>query len=98
MSDILTYRRYLHNERMNARARQDKELESVWRAKQEAQPGTAIPASVPYHPELAMGGYEALEDLDGADSCELVTMTSLACGPGLTHREADQVMAALAAL
>lgn len=98
MSDILTYRRYLHSERMNAKARGDKELESVWRAKQEAQTGTAIPASVPFTDVLLLGGYEALEDLSGADACELVTMTNLSGVMGLTFGEAQQVLAAVALL
>lgn len=57
--------------RMNERAMQNWGLESVWKSKQEAQPGTALPATFPFLSDLADAGYTTREDLDGADEYEL---------------------------
>lgn len=92
MALVHTYRRYLHRMRMNARLVGDTELEGVWRAKQEAQPGTPLPATFPFLFDLANGGYTTREDLDGADVFELVQIARL-------HRgDAHIVLTAFAAL
>jgi hypothetical protein len=89
---LLIYRRYLHRERMNARFRSEYELESAWRAKQEAQPGTALPSTFPFLSQLAAGGYTTQQDLHGADSCELQEIADL------NPRDAQAVLSALAML
>jgi hypothetical protein len=80
------YRRYCHRERMNARARDEGEMEGVWRAKQEAQPGTPLPVTFPFIAELAFAGYTTLEDLQGADRDELIAIALL------SPRDADAVL------
>lgn len=57
--------------RMNERAMQNGQLEAVWKYKQEAQPGTALPATFPFLADLALSGYTTREDLNGADEYEL---------------------------
>jgi len=71
MGLMKSYRRYCHRMRMNERVLGNGQLESVWRYKQEAQPGTALPASFPFRTALAAAGYTTIEDLNGADECEL---------------------------
>lgn len=78
--------------RMCARVAGDGELESVWRAKQEAQPGTALPSTFPFLDKLACGGYETQEDLTGADQYELYRIAHL------DFQDADIVLMALNAL
>lgn len=53
------------------------QLEAVWKYKQEAQPGNALPATFPFLTELAAGGYTTREDLDGADEYELKAIAKL---------------------
>lgn len=77
---------------MNARARADGELESVWRAKQEAQPGTALPATFPFLAQLAAGGYTTQQDLLGADILELERIAAF------NSRDAQVVLTAYASL
>lgn len=77
---------------MNARAALNGELEMVWRAKQEVQPGTPLPAAFPFRAELFAAGYQAREDLLGADQDELIKITSL------SPRQADEVIESLAGL
>jgi hypothetical protein len=92
MAAVHTYRRYLHRMRVNARFVGDRELAGVWRAKQEAQPGTLLPATFPFLLQLNAGGYEAREDLAGADIYELIQIARL-------HRgDAETVLTAFAAL
>jgi len=64
-------------------------LQHVWWGKQEAQPGTAIPADFPFRAELDALHYRALEDLDGADQEELVNQ-------GLPYFKAKAVLEAFA--
>lgn len=77
---------------MNAQFILDIEMASVWRAKQEAQPGTPLPITFPFLLDLANGGYTTREDLTGADLYELVQIARL-------HRsDAQIVLTAFAAL
>jgi hypothetical protein len=89
---VPTARRYYLLKRQAARQRFDQPLDGCWRGKQEAQPGTPLPADFPFLSQLADGGYTAEEDLAGATACELTNATDL------TEGEAEAVLAALAAL
>jgi hypothetical protein len=91
VAETKTPRRFYLHQRIEARAACD-DSEGVWRAKQEAQPGTPLPDDFPSHDALEAVGYETEEDLDGADARELVECASL------TVRQAEDVIAALAAL
>lgn len=77
---------------MNALFIGDFETACVWRAKQEAQPGTPLPITFPFLLDLACGGYTTREDLDGADCFELVQIARLHKG------DAQIVLTAFAAL
>ena len=85
-STIPTPRRYYLLKR---RATLDREesITSQWHAKQDEEPGTALPASFPF---LSLLGtfYTTVEDLDGASERELVSF-------GLTRREATSVLCAV---
>lgn len=70
----------------------DSPLDGVWRSKQEALPGTDLPADFPMRSALATAGYTAREDLDGATADELRQFTTL------NQREAEAVVAAFANL
>lgn len=90
MADLKIPRRYYLQKRLFERAR-DTGMDSIWRAKQEAEtPSTALPAGFPHAATLSPF-YLTVEDLDGADATELTDF-------GLTSREATAVLAALAAL
>lgn len=91
MGTIESPRRYYLQKRQTSAELGDKALELVWIGKQEAEPGTALPADFPLLTQLAELGYVAVEDLTGADECELRAM-------GLTSNEATEVLAAHAAL
>lgn len=106
MSDADTPRRYYLLKRMSARLLGDLALSAVWQAKQLAEPGTALPSTFPLRIDLAAldqtfaadvdpfvyGFYTTREDLLGADTKELGDYA------GLTQREAETVIAAVAAL
>jgi hypothetical protein len=66
--------------------------EDVWVNKQEAEPGVLLPATFPSLSVLSTAGYTTVEDLDGADTHELRRAT------GMSQRQAEAVLAALAAL
>lgn len=66
-------------------------FDGVWRAKQEAQPGTTLPATFPALTALATAGYTTVEDLDGATEDELITA-------GLSSHDARSVIVARATL
>lgn len=91
MSTIGTPRRYYLAKRQAAAAGNAPDLEAVWRSKQEAEAGTALPATFSLLAELATYGYTTAEDLDGADECELTTV-------GLSPTEAAAVLQAWALL
>lgn len=88
MAELTNVRRYYLQKRRKAREIEDWALETVWQAKQEAEPGTALGARFPHRAVLSTAGYTTTEDLDGADRAELVTA-------GLTTREAQDVIGAL---
>lgn len=88
MADVKRPRRYYLHKRLEARLYERSDSDTVWRAKQEAEPGTPIADGFPFKTELAAVGYTATEDLDGADVDELVRA-------GLTQKQAKQVIAAL---
>jgi hypothetical protein len=64
----------------------------VWRGKQLDSPGTALPASFPARAALISAGYEALEDIDGADVSEL------RANVGLDIEQANSVLTTVARL
>jgi hypothetical protein len=66
-------------------------LASTWRAKQEAEPGTALPTTFPHRDRLVAAGYSTKEDLDGADATELAWS-------GFGSRDATAILEAWAAL
>lgn len=81
-------RRYYLGKRQQANERGDISVADVWRAKQEAEPGTALAATFPHRSKLEPLGYTTTEDIDGANEEELMSA-------GLTRREAAAVLAAL---
>lgn len=93
MSEAASLRRYYVLERMATAQAELLALSAVWRFKQEAEPaGTMLPTTFPNVIELNRVGYEASEDLIGADIQELADYA------GLSDGEANDVLAALAAL
>lgn len=66
--------------------------EDAWIGKQQALPGVVLPADFPSLAALVAAGYSTREDLDGAAVAELEEFAKL------TTREAEAVIAALAAL
>jgi hypothetical protein len=91
VAELKTPRRYYLHKRLEARLYYCDDSDGVWKAKQEAQPGTPLPDDFAHRTTLADLGYTASEDLDGADADELERA-------GLTQRQATEVIAALAAL
>lgn len=89
---IGTPRRYYLLKRHAARTRGERALEGVWRSKQEAEGGTGLPATFPSLTALSLAGYTHVEDVDGATAAEL------ADNAGLSTREAEAVLSALASL
>lgn len=87
---INSTRRYYLLKRLDYRERCIEE--DPWKSKQEGEPATALPADFPHSAELAAAGYTAIEDIDGSTVAELRRFCSL------TSREAEKVLAALAAL
>lgn len=71
MADIRCPRRYYLHQRIDALACGEPALSGAWRAKQEAQPGTALPSDFPLRLRLIDAGYSTIEDIDGADATEL---------------------------
>lgn len=84
-------RRYYLLKRFAARDAGER-LEHTWRALQEGQPGTLLPAGFPSKSKLEAVGYMAAEDLDDA-SCE-----ELGEEVGLNEVQARAVITAAAAL
>lgn len=87
-TSINTARRFYLLKRRAARSLGDKGLEGVWRQKQEAESGTALAATFPARAALVAAGYSTTEDLDGADTDELVAA-------GIPYHSAAAVIAAL---
>lgn len=67
----LNYRRYCLMKRLYWFDLGDYALAGVWRARQEEQPGTDLPATFPFLIKLTPRGYTTREDLYGADVYEL---------------------------
>lgn len=91
MAEIKSARRYYLHKRLEARLYFCDDADGVWRAKQEAEPGTPLPSDFPIREALAALGYTTSQDLDGADAAELERA-------GLTTRQANEVIAAFAAI
>lgn len=90
MGSLGSVRRFYLAKRHAAAEVGDAALELVWAGKQEAEPGTPLPDDFPYRARLVARGYSALEDLSGADECELTEQ-------GFTTREASQILTAASA-
>lgn len=88
---IESKRRFYLLKRRAARLVGDCALEAVWQAKQEAEGGSALVAPFPSLSVLTDAGYSTVEDLNGAETQELVEL-------GLSRRDAASVLAALAPL
>lgn len=87
MADIVSARRrYLSRER-ESRWLDDGD-EKLWRGIRRALPGTPLPGDFPARTLLLAAGYEATEDIIGADSAELTDN-------GLSAAQANAVLAAL---
>lgn len=84
-------RRFYLRKRLAA-SREDSSLTDVWKGKQEAESGTALPADFPSRAALVSAGYSTAEDLDGADTDELRN------NAGLHAAQAAAVLTAAAAL
>jgi hypothetical protein len=82
---IKTPRRYFLAKRLWNQRYGESELAGVFRAKQEAEPGTTLPATFGLVARLSDAGYTTVEDLDGADDCELQDA-------GFTAREAASIL------
>ena len=91
MREIRTTRRYYAARAEASALAYEYDAESLWRARQQAEPGTPFPASVPLQERLRAAGYVVLEDLLGADEVELLEK-------GLNEREAGAVVKGLVAL
>jgi hypothetical protein len=89
MSEIRNRRRYCLRKRQAYDARDEES--GYWKGKQEAEPGTALPADFPFLSELEELGYTTEPDLDGADADELVRL-------GMRARDAETVIEAFEAL
>lgn len=87
-TSINSVRRFYLLKRLRARAIGDKGLEGVFRQKQEAESGTDLAATFPAHDLLEAAGYSTEEDLDGADTDELVSA-------GIPYHDAAAALAAL---
>lgn len=90
MSTLGSVRRFYLAKRHEAVRLCETPLALVWQGKQEAMPGTPLADDFPYLERLDAQGYTTLEDLDGADSEELVEQ-------GFSAREAAAILAAAAA-
>lgn len=88
---VISVRRYYLLERLAAFRRDDFAIASVFRAKQEAESATALPADFPSRVLLVAAGYSTVEDINGADLEELL------CAQ-LSTKQAETVLTELAAL
>jgi hypothetical protein len=88
MAEVKRSRRYYLHKRLEARLYSFDDSEAFWRAKQEAEPGTPLAATLPHRSALADVGYSTVEDLDGADEAELVRA-------GLNQSQAKAIINAL---
>ena len=86
----ITRRRHCLLKRLFAERRDDPNADT-WKHKQLAEPGDVLPPSFPWLSTLSAAGYTTVQDLDGATHRELRRI-------GLNRRDADEILAALAAL
>jgi hypothetical protein len=91
-SPFQTLRRFYLKKRKMAGEAGEHALSGLWQARQQEQPGVALPAAFPYRAELVAAGYSTSEDLDGACADELFDWA------GLDNSAAKAVLAAHAAL
>lgn len=85
-------RRYFLLQAQAEERQADPDFGGVWRGKQQAEAGAALPASFPHLARLTAAGYSTREDLAGADVAELGRQVRLSAW------DASAVLAALAAL
>jgi hypothetical protein len=88
VSETRNLRRYAMHKRRAAEVIGDYSIRDVWKAKQEAEPGTTLPDGFPYKARLAALYYVTDTDLDGADECELEAL-------GFSSSEAAAILAAV---
>ena len=91
MAETKAARRYYLRMRLAEDVLDCPEQASVWRAKQEAEPGVVLPSTFPHRARLIAAGYGTVEDIDGADVAELQRS-------GFYSREAEAILQALAEL
>lgn len=91
-SSFISPRRFYLSKRIVARLLGEHALSSNWWHQQDQQPHTVLPDGFPSKAALAIAGYTASEDLEGADESELVEW---AC---ISNSAARAVLAAYAAL
>ncbi len=92
MAEFASARRHYLRKRFDAKDRREFALVSLWRGKQEAEPGTPLPDDFPSREALAAVGYTTAEDLEGADCAELADYVRLSA------TQAAKVLAAHAEL
>jgi len=92
VADFTSHRRFYLWKRLSANAQGLYAMGAVWRAKQDDEPGVALPDTFPSRSRLLSIGYSTKEDLVGADVDELVEYV------GISQREAEAVLAAFAKL
>lgn len=92
MAEYASFRRYCLDKRISATRIGDTAIASLWQSKQQAQPGTTLPADFPVRAKLVAAGYTTDADLVGADVRELRDYARI------STRDAEAVIAALAAL
>jgi hypothetical protein len=85
---VSNLRRFYMLKRFAAETVGQRALADAWRAKHDATPGTALAVDFPARALLVAAGYDATEDLEGADSAELMAV-------GLTASQASAVLGAL---
>jgi hypothetical protein len=77
-------RYYLRKRLYYSRVEEDEGQASVWRSKQESEPGTALSSDFPYQEMLVNAGYSTLEDIDGADADELCEIAGFTASMAIT--------------
>jgi hypothetical protein len=82
-----THRRYCFL-KYKAAWRDESNVDTAWDAKRRLLPGTTLPTTFPARSLLIAAGYLVLEEVEGADSTELIAA-------GLTSSQAAAVLAAL---
>jgi len=86
----MSARHYYLGKEHQARRDGDMAMAGHWRQRKLAQPGTPFPPALACAAKLREAGYEAIEDVAGADARELESRTDL------TEREVRAVLALVA--